>query len=276
MFRRALLLFALLFALPALLARQEPKKEEPKKDEPSAQEVKLRWYGQSFFQLETANRFKIVFDPHAIPNFGRALVKADYVVISHPHNDHNQPEILEDSKAARVFEGVTTLKNGKTEWKAIDEKVIQTRIRSLGTYHDAMNGLQRGKNSVFVVEADGLVFCHLGDLGHELTPEQAKAIGKVDVLMVPVGGIYTINGETAKKVVAQLKPRLYVVPMHYAVAGYDDLLGPDEFLEDQKNVKKMLATNELAIPLEMKSEAATIVLLGWEKKIPKKEELKKQ
>lgn len=234
-----------------------------------AQEKKLtlRWYGQSFFQLETGSGQKIVFDPHAIPNFGRQVVSANVVLVSHPHNDHNQPEILEDSKAARVFQGVTEGKNGKTDWAKIDEKIIQTRVRSMGTYHDAMSGMQRGKNAVFIVEADGLVFCHLGDLGHELTPEQVKAIGKVDVLMIPVGGIYTINGETAKKVVAQIKPRLYVVPMHYAVAGYDDLLGPDEFLEDQPKdrIKKMTDTNELVIPPDMKADAPAVVLLGWKK-----------
>jgi L-ascorbate metabolism protein UlaG (beta-lactamase superfamily) len=279
MFRRALLLFALLFALPALLARQEPKKEEPKKDEPSAQEVKLRWYGQSFFQLETANRFKIVFDPHAIPNFGRALVKADYVVISHPHNDHNQVEALESKvKDTDVYRGVVEPKPGKQEWKSVDEKRGAIRFRNLGTFHDATNGTQRGKNSVWVVEVDGLTFCHLGDLGHELSEAQAKAIGKIDVLMVPVGGIYTINGEQAKKVVAQLKPRLYVLPMHYGVPGYDDLLGPDEFLDGEKNLKRMTNTNELVIPLDMKADAPTVVLLGWEKKKeePKKDEPKKE
>jgi L-ascorbate metabolism protein UlaG (beta-lactamase superfamily) len=228
----------------------------------------LRWYGQSFFQLETASGQKIVFDPHAIPNFGRHTVSANVALISHPHNDHNQLEILTDSQAARVFEGVTTLKSGKTDWNKIDEKVIQTRIRTLGTYHDAMGGMQRGKNAVFIVEADGLVFCHLGDLGHDLTPEQVKAIGKVDVLMVPVGGIYTINGETARKVVAAIKPRLYVVPMHYAVPGYDDLLGPDEFLDEipKEQVKRTPETNELVIPADVKApDAPTVVLLGWKK-----------
>jgi L-ascorbate metabolism protein UlaG (beta-lactamase superfamily) len=252
---RALLAFSFLSLASGPVAAQEKK-------------LTLRWHGQSFFQLETGSGQKIVFDPHAIPVFGRQIVSANVVLISHPHNDHSQPEILEDSKAARIFQGVVEGKNGKQDWNRIDEKVIQTRIRSMGTYHDAMNGLQRGKNSIFVVEADGLVFVHLGDLGHELTPEQVKAIGKVDVLMVPVGGIYTINGETAKKVVAQLKPRLYVVPMHYAVPGYDDLLGPDEFLEDQPEdlVKKLPDTNELVIPPDMKApDAPSIVLLGWKK-----------
>jgi len=267
MLRRTLLLLSP-FALLTPLAAQEPKK-----DEPAAKEVKLRWYGQSFFQLETANRFRIVFDPHAIPNFGRALVKADFVLISHPHNDHDRVEVLESKvKDSDVYRGVVEPKPGKQEWKSVDEKRGQIHFRNLGTYHDAVNGAHRGKNSIWIVEVDGLVFCHLGDLGHDLTDEQVKAIGKVDVLMVPIGGIYTINGEQARKIAARIKPRLYVVPMHYGVPGYDNLLGPEEFLEDQKNVKKMLGTNELVIPLDMKAEAPTTVLLGWEKK---KEEPKK-
>lgn len=265
-----------LLVLAATAAAQEPRKDDPK--DPPAKELKLRWHGQSFFSLETASRFRIVFDPHAIPAFGRALVRADFVLVSHPHNDHDQVAILESKvKDADVYRGVVLNKSGKQDWKAVDEKRGQIRFRNVATYHDAVNGAQRGKNSIWVVEVDGLVVCHLGDLGHELSDAQVKAIGKVDVLMVPVGGIYTINGGQAKEVVKKLKPRLYVVPMHYGVPGYDDLLGPEEFLEDQKNVKKMLSTNELAIPLDAKADEPTIVLLGWEKKKeePKKEEPKK-
>src|SRR5204862_205205 len=89
---------------------------------------------------------------------------------------------------------------------------------------------------------------------------QVKAIGKVDVLMVPIGGIYTINGEQARKIVKQIKPRLYVVPMHYGVPGYEDLLGPDEFLEGQKNVKKLLNTNEPVILLDQLLRPAAIIM----------------
>jgi L-ascorbate metabolism protein UlaG (beta-lactamase superfamily) len=248
---------------------QEPKSESKEET------IKIRWYGQSFFQIETSKRFKIVFDPHAIPFFERPLVKADYVLISHLHNDHNQVEILEPQpKESDVYRGLVEPKPGKQEWKLINEKRGQITFRNIGTFHDALNGMQRGKNSIWIVEADGLVFCHLGDLGHELTPEQVRAIGKVDVLMVPVGGIYTINGEQAKKVVEQIKPRLYILPMHYGVPGYDDLVGPDEFLEGQKNVKKMTGTNELIFPVDMKLESPTIVLLGWKKELLKKEEKK--
>jgi L-ascorbate metabolism protein UlaG (beta-lactamase superfamily) len=121
----------------------------------------------------------------------------------------------------------------------------------------------RGKNAAFIVEADGLVICHLGDLGHELSAEQVKAIGPVDVLMVPVGGIYTLNGEMAKKVVAQLKPRLYVLPMHYGTKVYQDLPGPDEFLDGQKEVRVLADTNLLEFPADLKADRPTVVLLGW-------------
>jgi L-ascorbate metabolism protein UlaG (beta-lactamase superfamily) len=158
------------------------------------------------------------------------------------------------------------------DWAKLDEKVkvddtTTYRFRTFGCYHDEDGGLKRGKNAVFVVEADGLTFCHLGDLGHSFTEAEAKVIGKIDVLFIPIGGIYTINAETAKEVVDILKPRLYVVPMHYAVDGRpDSLAGPDEFLDLFKDTKKMTDTNELVIPKAAKADKPTAVLLGWEKK----------
>ncbi|MBX9623070.1 MAG: MBL fold metallo-hydrolase [Gemmataceae bacterium] len=235
-------------------------------DKPKA--ATLRWFGQSFFQVETSTGQRIVFDPHAIPAFGGPRVSADVTLLSHLHDDHAQPEVL--AEKGRVFFGLVPSKDGRrADWNAVDEKVLTTRVRTLPTYHDALAGMQRGKNSIWVVEADGLVFCHLGDLGHELTDAQVKAIGPVDVLMIPVGGTYTINGEQAKKIVGQIKPRRFVVPMHYGVPGYDDLVGPEEFLDGQKNVKRMLETNELVIPLGDKApDAATVVVLGFKKEDP--------
>jgi L-ascorbate metabolism protein UlaG (beta-lactamase superfamily) len=249
---------SLILAVVALLAPRSALAQDDKK-------VTVRWFGQSFFQIETTTKQLIVFDPHAIPAFGVPRLRADVTLISHEHDDHNQPEVL--AEKGRVFHGLILSKDGKkSDWNRVDEMVLKTRIRTLATYHDPVNGMQRGKNTVWIVETDGLVFCHLGDLGHELTPEQVKAIGKVDVLMIPVGGIYTINGGVAKKVVNQIKPTRYILPMHYGVPGYDDLLGPDEFLDEQKNVKKMTDTNELVIPLDAKPpEEPTIVLLGYKK-----------
>lgn len=258
-------LLALVGVAPAIAQDSPPK------------QVTLRWYGQSFFQLQDSTGQRIAIDPHAIPTFGTPRVKADFVLISHLHDDHNQPEVLEgfgdDIKKRKgdIFRGVIPGKGNKQEWKQWNEKRGPIKFRTLPTFHDAQMGIQRGRNAVWIIEADGLVFCHLGDLGHDLAPEQVKAIGKVDVLMIPVGGIYTINGETAKAVVEKIKPRLYVLPMHYGVPGYDDILGPEEFLDGQKpeTVKKMPETNELVIPADMNTlPAPTIVMLGWKKSEP--------
>lgn len=257
------LLFSLSTQHLVLVNGQEPKAKE--------KAVTVRWYGQSFFQVEDSAGRKFAIDPHAIPAFGRVPVKADWVIVTHPHDDHSLIEMIDTGKKdariaeADVYRGVAETKGGKLDWKPIDEKRGPFRVRNVASYHDTMNGLQRGKNSIFLVEVDGLIVCHLGDLGHELTDAQVKAIGKVDVLMVPVGGIYTINGEQAQAVVKQLKPRLFVLPMHYGVPNYDDLAGPEEFLEGQKNVKKMPTTNELTFPTDLKADAPTVVLLNWRK-----------
>jgi L-ascorbate metabolism protein UlaG (beta-lactamase superfamily) len=167
-----------------------------------------------------------------------------------------------ESKDLKVFNGLVVKGKG-TDWAKIDEKEKDVRVRSVATYHDEEDGAKRGKNGVMIVEADGLVYCHLGDLGHALTEEQVKAIGKVDVLMIPVGGIYTINGETAKKVVEQLKPRLFILPMHYGTKVYEELPGPDEFLDGQKKVSKLEGSNLLSIPPDLTADKPTIVILGW-------------
>ena len=265
--------FALLFS--SLVGGQEPKKEpEPKKDaEPTKPKdaIAIRWFGQSFFQIETALGHTFAIDQHGIPAFGRPFVRADFVLVTHPHDDHSLIEMIDSGKKDMkipendVYRGVVLTKAGKQEWKTIDEKRGAIRLRTVATYHDAMNGLQRGKNSIWVIEVDGLVLCHLGDLGHELTDAQVKAIGKVDVLFIPVGGLYTINGEQAQDVMKKLKPRLYVLPMHYGLPGYDELAGPEEFLDGLKNVKKMPTTNELIFKIDEKPEAPTVVLLGWKK-----------
>lgn len=241
--------------------------------EPKAAGVKVRWFGQSFFQFESAEGRKVVIDPHGIPAFGRQTAAAEFVLVSHPHEDHSLIEMVEAQGADKkfkegdVYRGVVDTKTGRQEWKVVDEKRGNIRVRNVATYHDTTNGMQRGKNSIWLIEMNGLVLCHLGDLGHELTAEQVKAVGPVDVLMVPIGGIYTINGEQAQAVVKQLKPRLYVLPMHYGVPGYDDLAGPEEFLDGFKkdDIKKTPGTNELVVPVDLKLAAPQVVLLGWKK-----------
>jgi L-ascorbate metabolism protein UlaG (beta-lactamase superfamily) len=223
--------------------------------------VTIRWHGQSFFEVESSRGTRLVFDPHVIDAYEPKPVAADIVLISHEHNDHNRAEIIKNAERARIFHGLKPV-GKKLDWNPIDTTVRDVHIRSVGVYHDNAEGMERGKNMVFVVDVDGLHIVHLGDLGHVLTAKEVKQIGSVDVLMIPVGGVYTLNGEEARKVVEQLKPRLCILPMHYGTKVFDDVLPPDEFLEGQKNVRRLAGNRLVLDPSEHPAEPS-IVLLDW-------------
>jgi L-ascorbate metabolism protein UlaG (beta-lactamase superfamily) len=245
----------LTLALALVLAGAAPAADSRK--------VILRWHGQSYFDLETSQGTRIAFDPHAIEAYGRIAVKADLVLVSHNHSDHNQVDVVE-GKNKKVIFGLKG-EGRKVEWNLVDEQFRDVHLRSVGVYHDEAQGMERGKNTVFIVEVDGLRIVHLGDLGHLLTPQQVKQIGPVDVLMIPVGGVYTLNGADAKEVVKQLKPRQYIIPMHYGTNVFDDLLPATEFLEDQPtaNVKHFTLTNKLVIESGLKPAEPVIAVLNW-------------
>jgi L-ascorbate metabolism protein UlaG (beta-lactamase superfamily) len=238
-------------------------------------QLTIRWHGQAFFDIQTSAGTRIAIDPHAIEAFGeRPHVKADLICITHLHNDHTQVEIIENFDPRKLDKmvrlGITPGKGGdrkKEDWNILDEKFKDVHIQTVATYHDNVSGMSRGKNGVWVIDVAGLRIVHLGDLGHSLSGAQLKKLGKVDVLMIPVGGVYTINGSEAKQVIEQLKPRYYILPMHYGIKGYDALLGPDEFLEDPKLEILRPRKNELVIDVGAKPpEAPKIVMLGWESK----------
>lgn len=228
-----------------------------------AKPTQVRWYGQSFFRIETSLGKGIVVNPHDLAFFDPPQVTADIVLVGYEHPHANKTEMVKELKAAREFRGLKMIAKNRYGWNAIDEKVGQIRIRTIGAYRDAADGAELGRTTIFLIEADGLRFAHLGGLGHEPSAEQVKAIGAVDVLMIPVGGVEQINGDAAKKIVAALKPRLFILPMHYGVPGYDEFLPPDEFLDGPTPVKKTQATNLLTIPPELKADGPTVILLGW-------------
>jgi len=227
----------------------------------------IRWHGQSFFEIITTTGTRIVIDPHAIEQYGRKTLQADLVLISHPHTDHSTTDAIENIKKAKVIHAVVEDKNDRRrmEWNLVDEKFKDVHIQTLGCYHDNMSGMQRGKNGILILEVDGLRIVHLGDLGHTLSEAQLKRIGQVDILMIPVGGVYTLNSLDAAKVQEQLAPRHYVFPMHYGTIVYDYLLKVDGFLEEQnKEMIRKLARNELAIdPKAAVPKEPAIVVLHW-------------
>lgn len=234
-----------------------------------AKKLSIRWHGQSMFEIKTSAGTRIVTDPHGIEVFGRKEIEADLVLISHRHNDHTQVGILQNPKKATVIHGLTDLKgDGKRlDWNLIDQKFKDVHLRTVGVFHDTEFGMARGKNTVFIIEVDGLRIVHLGDLGHTLSDEQVRRIGPVDILMIPVGGVYTLNGSEAREVVKQLKPRKYILPMHHGTKVYEDLLTADEFLDEQKkeNIRRS-KSNELIVEPDFKPAEPVIVLLHWDNK----------
>jgi L-ascorbate metabolism protein UlaG (beta-lactamase superfamily) len=239
-------------ALGAASAADAPKK------------VTIRWYGQSFFQIVSSKGTRIVTDPHNIEALGYPPgIKADLITMSHNHNDHTMISSVENGDKAKVLPGWKG-EDKKADWNPIDEKFRDVHIKTVGVYHDDQHGKDRGKNSVFIFEVDGLRIVHLGDLGHLLNKTQIKQIGTPDVLMIPVGGVFTINGEEAKKVVAQLKPRRYIIPMHYGIGSFDDVLTADEFLDEQKkeNIKRSKG-NELVVRTDFAPAEPIIAMLNY-------------
>lgn len=170
----------------------------------------VTWLGHACFALEE-DGYRIIIDPYeGVEGYADVQERAHAVYCSHGHHDH--------CHAA----GVTLLEQRESPF-AVEE---------IAAFHDEVQGAKRGPVTIRVFEAGGIRVCHLGDLGHLLSRGQISAIGKVDVLLIPVGGFYTINAEEAKQVVRQLEPRC-VVPMHYRHAphGLPAVSGVERFLD---------------------------------------------
>jgi len=185
--------------------------------------AKISWSGQSCFQISVSNSkdhlAQIVIDPFdekvglKVPN-----LSADILLISHDHDDHNNK---------KAVKGEPFLIEGPGEYE-----VKGVFIKGIPAFHDAEQGKERGKTIIYTIEAEDLRFCHLGDLGQtQLTDEQIEAIGHVDVLMIPVGGTYTLSSSEASKVVSQIEPKV-VIPMHYDIPHLKIKLdGVEKFLK---------------------------------------------
>ena len=158
--------------------------------------------GHAEFLLELENGMRLVTDPYdASCGYPVLDVKADAALVSHGHHDHNAVENVQGLQRVIDSPGVHTL--------APDVKVT-----AVPCWHDDAQGSKRGSNLMFLVEAEGLRVAHLGDLGHLLTAEQAAALAPVDVLMLPVGGFYTIDAQTARETARLLQAQV-ILPMHY-------------------------------------------------------------
>jgi len=184
--------------------------------------LKISWLGHSCFKIEDDSGKVVVTDPFD-ESVGYPLprIRADVVTVSHDHHDHNNVKVLEGNPV--VVRG-----SGKQTAAGIE-------FEGIATYHDEKKGKLRGKNTIFCFEIDGVRVCHLGDLGHQLGEKEAAALGEVDVLMIPVGGTFTLDAGGAKKLIGQIKPRI-AIPMHFKTAAVPPSFGiypADDFLSGQ-------------------------------------------
>lgn len=262
-----------LFAASAV-ADDKPADTKPvneKKIDPDKGKLVIRWHGQSFFVITTPKGTRIAIDPHGLEQYRMALheelVEADLVLVSHPHSDHNHVSTIKGYKDPKQVKQLWAVDKDTKDWKQIKEEFKDVKIRSVGTFHDKVMGMKAGKNGVFVLEIDGIRIAHLGDLGHELSPAQVRLIGPVDIVLVPIGGVYTLNGLDAQKVVDQLKPTRYIIPMHYGTVVYDWLLDipKSHFLDDVDRTKvQTLKTNKLVIDTKAPApKEARIVIMHF-------------
>ena len=214
--------------------------------------VTVRWWGQACMSVTTEDGKCVVIDPFP-EGFGYAAPTVEPVVclVSHEHRDHNAVENLKGEP--QVIRGV-----GKHEAAGFS-------FLGVRTYHDDQQGAKRGPNTVFVWEMGGLRLAHLGDLGHLLTEEQLRQIGRADVIMIPVGGYYTIDAGQAIKVAKQLSAKV-VLPMHYKTPAVPSLpiAGIDEFIkampEDWKLEKPDTTSVTLTSDEVLKAGTRAIVL----------------
>lgn len=236
----------------------------------TAGDLKIAWWGQSMFEIVTPAGKRLVLDPHNLDAYKVRPMKADLVLMSHLHNDHTRMDVIENAKDVKQFNALKKagMDDKDTEYNYVKDSLGDIKFESLGTYHDDTGGLTRGKNGCWIIDIDGLRIVHLGDLGHTLNKAQLKKLGKVDVLLIPVGGVYTLNGITAQKVVEQVKPTRFVVPMHYATPVYDDLLILKYFLDEQPEGQKTVRGKKQAwftIDTKAKApESRQLLLLDYE------------
>ncbi|MFO7996246.1 MAG: MBL fold metallo-hydrolase [Dehalococcoidia bacterium] len=211
--------------------------------------MKIEWLGHACFLITSRDGVRVITDPYVVGggiSYSPIKVTADVVVVSHDHGDHSnvsavqgQPEVVRGS-GTRTAKGI--------------------EFRGIASHHDASQGKQRGPNTIFCFTVDDIKLCHLGDLGHVLESGQVSEIDTVDIVFVPVGGFFTIDGPVASQVCRQLKAKV-VIPMHFKTpkCAYP-IADVEDFLKEKKGVRRVEGS-EVEFERETLPAATEIVLL---------------
>ena len=211
--------------------------------------MKIKWLGQCCFLITSKAGVTIITDPYQVVHglkWGEIKDEsADVVTVSHDHFDHNNIPAI-DGNPVIITDNTT--------------KVKGIEIRAIHSYHDEEQGKVMGENTIICFEVDGVRLCHLGDLGQTLTAEQLAEIGPVDVLFIPVGGVYTIDAAGATTLCERIKPKV-VFPMHYRGRWMPTFPGTtvDPFLEG-KNVAYLDKSEVEFTPQTLPPECQVLML----------------
>ena len=210
--------------------------------------MNISWLGHSCFIIK-GSQATVITDPYA-PTLGYSLGKptTNIVTVSHQHPGHSY---------VQGIDGEARLVAGPGEYEISGVLII-----GISTFHDEEKGEKRGKNTVYLMEIDDVSVCHLGDLGHVLTSEQVEELDNVDVLLLPLGGVSTINAPIAAEVVRQLKPAV-VVPMHYKTEALNRELEPVERFFKEMGVEEVNSQPKLSLTKSSLPATMQIFLLDY-------------
>ena len=214
--------------------------------------MNIEWYGHAAFKITTENGTRIIIDPYQSGFSDGALSyrtiddEADIVITSHNHGDHNYTKSIRGK-----YDHIK--KQGNYDIKGV-------KIETIPTFHDTSSGKERGDNLLTIISADGIKLLHLGDLGHDLDQSMLKKIGKVDVLLLPVGGFYTIDAQVATTVMNDIRPSI-TIPMHYRTEKCSfPITTVAEFTRGKKNVQ-VLPKSEVKITAGSLPKEPEIIVL---------------
>ncbi len=196
--------------------------------------LKIRWHGHACFEI--SNGKVIVIDPHDGVSIGipPPKVKADVILITHDHFDHNQSRIVEKEDSIIVKE---------------NREINGINIEVFKAYHDREMGSKRGEIRIYKIDYYGIKLCHLGDLGHILDDDLVKKIGEIDLLFIPVGGVFTIDAKEAIELIKKMNVKV-IIPMHYKIEGLSLPIDSIEPFLDKIEYEIRHVSNEIEIEKE--------------------------